>query len=96
MKYKAVRVEDGLNRPFRFSQHPVRDFRSCIELSFNPRFRLEDGKFVFHDFGAVRTADVTYDLLAAATKTKFVVFSIASHLFAHKSLVSQFLQIAYH
>jgi hypothetical protein len=56
---------------------------------------LKDGDFLLHDRGAIRATDVTYDLLAATTKTQFVIGSLPSPLFAHEPLVSQTLEVAY-
>jgi hypothetical protein len=94
MKHKSVRLEHRLHRPLCFSNHLVGDLDSCFELLHDLRFGLEDAEFLFHECGTVRATDVTDDLFAGTAKTKFVIGSIASSLFADKSLTRQLLQIA--
>ena len=94
MKHKSVRLEHGLHRPLGFSKHLVGDLHACLELLQDLRFGLEDAEFLFHQCSAIRAADVTDDLFAGTAKTKFVIGSISSSLFADKALTRQLLQIA--
>lgn len=93
MKHKTIRLEHGLHRPLRFPNHLVGDPHFYVEFSHDLCFGLVDRKLLCHDCGSIRATDVTDHLFAGTAKTKLVIGSIASPLFAHRSLGRQLVQV---